>query len=77
MQTTKIKIEGMSCLNCATHIEKALEAVPGVKEVDVELEEGATVKHDGADPQQLLRAIQAAGSYRGELIREKAASVPS
>ncbi|HEX9047280.1 MAG TPA: heavy-metal-associated domain-containing protein [Verrucomicrobiae bacterium] len=66
MKTTKIKIEGMSCLNCVTHVQKALEAVPAVKEVAVVVGE-ATVTHDAAE-EQLLRAIHVAGDYRGQIL---------
>lgn len=67
MKTTKIKISGMRCANCATHVEKALEATPGVKNVNVTLDEGATVEHEGASNEQLLRAFRAAGDYTGEI----------
>ena len=67
MKNTKIKISGMSCANCATHIQKALEAVPSVKDVTVTLEEGATVEHENASDEQMLRAVRAAGNYHGEI----------
>lgn len=68
MKTTRIRIAGMTCANCMTHVEKALEAVPNVKEVQVTLDEGATVQHDGASDDQLLRAVRAAGDYQGEIV---------
>ena len=43
----KIKIQGMSCQHCVGRVKKALEALPGVAEVNVDLT-GATVKHDEA-----------------------------
>lgn len=64
----KLKIEGMTCLNCVTHVQKALEAVPGVKEVSVRQDEGATVQHEGADTQQLIAAVRAAGDYKAEVV---------
>jgi copper chaperone CopZ len=65
---TKIRIEGMTCANCATHVQKALESVPGVKDVRVALREGATIEHETASEEQMLRAIAAAGDYRGKVI---------
>jgi copper chaperone CopZ len=57
----------MTCVNCATHVQKALEAVPTVQDVRVDLNEGATVRHESATDDQLLRAVLAAGDYRGEI----------
>ena len=67
--TIKLKIEGMTCLNCVTHIEKALEAVPGVSNVTVTQGEGARVDHTGADAKQLMAAVRAAGDYKAEVVR--------
>lgn len=69
MPITNMKIEGMTCLNCVTHVEKALRAVPGVKEVTVRQDEGATVEHDGASEQELIQAVAAQGGYKAEVIR--------
>jgi copper chaperone CopZ len=69
METTNIKIAGMTCANCAAHVEKAITAVPGVKDVRVALNEDAVVKHEGVAEEQLLQAVQGAGDYRGEIIR--------
>lgn len=68
-QTTKLKITGMSNLNTVTHVQKALEAVPGVTDASVTQDEGATVEHDGADPQQLLRAVESLGGLKAEVVR--------
>ena len=39
MQVT-LKVEGMMCPKCQEHVEKALRAVAGVKEVKVDLNSG-------------------------------------
>jgi copper chaperone CopZ len=67
METTKLKIEGMTCPNCAVHVEKALEAVHGVESASVTLDEGATVEHNGVPVAELQRAVAAAGEYRAEV----------
>lgn len=66
-QELKLKIEGMTCLNCVTHVQKALEAVPGVKEVTVTQDEGATINHEHADTGQIIAAVRAAGDYKAEV----------
>ena len=68
-QKLKLKIDGMTCLNCVTHVQKALEAVPGVTDVSVTQDEGATIEHNGAETSQLIAAIRAAGAYKAEVVR--------
>jgi copper chaperone CopZ len=67
MQTTHLRIQGMTCINCATHVQKALEAIPGVRDVRVSLDEGATVEHEGAPEDAMVRAVGAAGGYQAEV----------
>ena len=62
-----LRIEGMTCAKCAVHVEKAIEAVPKVREVKVTLEEGAEVEHEGADEKELIRAVAAAGNYKARV----------
>jgi copper chaperone CopZ len=62
-----MEIEGMTCLNCVTHVQKALEAVPTVKDAKV-VEGEATVEHENASDEQLLRAVRAAGDYTGKIV---------
>lgn len=71
MNTTRINISGMTCANCANHVQESLKAVPGVVDVRVALEEGATVQHEGVPEDHLLRAVQAAGDYQGEIAVER------
>ena len=40
MQTYSFQVGGMMCPKCQEHVEKALRAVSGVKEVDVNLDTG-------------------------------------
>ncbi len=59
-----IKIEGMSCGHCSAAVTKALESVPGVSDVNVDLEsKSATLKVlDGAASDGALRkAVEDAG----------------
>ncbi|MBX3246918.1 MAG: heavy-metal-associated domain-containing protein [Myxococcales bacterium] len=63
-QTTKLRVEGMSCGHCVGRVERALRGVEGVTEVTVSLEAGeATVAHDATrvTVDALLRAVDEAG----------------
>lgn len=68
MAATKLKIEGMTCLNCVTHVQKSLEAVQGVTNATVTLDEGAVVEHQGVDEKELVRAVEARGGYKAEVV---------
>lgn len=70
-QTAEIKVEGMTCQNCQRHVREAIEAVPGVAEVQVDLAGGrATVTlQPGAEEnlQPVFQALEQAG-YPGQLL---------
>jgi copper chaperone CopZ len=58
----ELEIEGMGCEGCVAAVDKALRAVPGVRQVAVDLAAGrATVEHEGVDTAALLRAVEKAG----------------
>ncbi|MBV9866149.1 MAG: heavy-metal-associated domain-containing protein [Abitibacteriaceae bacterium] len=62
METTQLKITGMSCDVCVQHVTKALQNVPGVQQVQVNLQAGtATVQHEGAQPQAMTEAVDEEG----------------
>lgn len=64
MQTEMLKVTGMTCGGCTTKITKALNAIPGVGDVEVSLADGqATVQYDesAASVDQLKMAIKSAG----------------
>lgn len=66
MQTTTLKVSGMNCGSCVTHVENALRAVPGVNSVTVELrEKRATIQHDQVEDESLIRAVSVEG-YEAE-----------
>ncbi len=64
MTTTILNLEGLTCGHCVASTRKALEAVPGTTQVDVELSK-ATVQ-SSASSQQLIDAVEEAG-YHAEL----------
>ena len=69
MARTKLKIDGMTCLNCVTHVQKSLEAVEGVNNATVTLDEGAVVEHGGVEEKELVRAVEARGGYKAQVLQ--------
>jgi len=64
METTTIKITGMSCGGCTASVTKVLNETPGVAKADVQLTPGqATVEFDPAKVtrEALCAAIDDAG----------------
>lgn len=78
---TVITIEGMTCAGCARKIASALKKVPGVQDVQMDVEAGTAIVSAGAEsepsPRALWRAVVKArykpvrldgpgGSFTGE-----------
>lgn len=64
METTTVKINGMTCMGCVGSVKRVLEAVNGVSKVEVSLEQGqARLEYDPAlaKPAQFKTAIEDAG----------------
>ena len=64
METTSIKIGGMTCMGCVASVKKVLNAVAGVQSAEVSLDTAqATVVYDAAraGPAQFKRAVEDAG----------------
>jgi copper chaperone CopZ len=58
-----IKVKGMSCGHCAAAVTKALQSLPGVTEVQVDLAGGRVTYQSAASilPEDLAQVIKAAG----------------
>jgi copper chaperone len=59
----EIKVKGMSCGHCAAAVTKALQSLPGVSQVEVDLASGR-VSYQSPAPvpsEELARVIKAAG----------------
>ncbi len=57
----RIEIDGMSCAGCASRAERALTALPGLRDVSVNFAAGtAQMVLDGADLKQITEALKAA-----------------
>ena len=64
METTTIKVTGMTCAGCVASVERVLRALDGVGNVSVSLKEGeATVEFEGSRVrrEELRAAIEDAG----------------
>ena len=64
METTTIKVSGMTCQGCVRSVTRVLQAVPGVEAVDVSLEKGeAALRYDSAQAgaAQFRKAVEDAG----------------
>ncbi|MES9940632.1 MAG: cation transporter [Candidatus Thiodiazotropha sp. 6PLUC2] len=59
--TTTLKVSGMTCPHCVSNVSKALQAVDGVEEAQVMLEEGRAVVTGAADQAVLIQAVVDAG----------------
>ncbi len=60
---TSIKVKGMSCQHCVRRVTEALQALPGVKKVKVDLDarQATFDKPDKVDMAQVHKAIKDAG----------------
>ena len=58
-----LNIEGMVCMNCVKHVDKALREIQGIKDVKVSLEDKTAQVQLGEDvPDDVLKAaIEDAG----------------
>ena len=50
-------VEGMTCHHCCTHVEKALQRVPGVTHAEVSLERGEALVEGDATDDALMQAV--------------------
>jgi len=63
MRNVELKVEGMHCPKCVAKTKAALEAVPGVRNVEVSLEEGKATLEAGvvAADDKLVAAVEGVG----------------
>ena len=61
MEMAVLQVTGMMCGHCTASVDAALRAVNGVSDVAVDLESGQATVTGGADIQELLAAVVAAG----------------
>lgn len=64
MQTTELKVDGMTCGSCVASVTKALKRVPGVQDVEVDLGAGVAPvrgEHAAHHVPELVAALGEAG----------------
>jgi mercuric reductase len=74
----EMEFQGMTCLECAQHLEKALRTVPGVEsaEVSYPTKRGIVVGSDEVRPEALLEVVEHTG-YRAEIVGGDGAAAAS
>ena len=66
MSKKTLKIEWMMCEGCVKSVKEALEKVPGITSVDVNLKKGTAVVQGDVDDETLIKAVVGAG-FRGSV----------
>lgn len=64
METAILKVKGMTCMGCVASVKRVLQAVDGVKAVEVSLErEQAMLQYDNTvtGPDRFKAAVEEAG----------------
>ncbi len=62
MQTIELKVSGMTCGSCVSHVSKALQNVPGVQSAVVDLAgASARVEGENLDLTALVAAVEEEG----------------
>jgi len=69
-ETVVLGVSGMTCSACSVAIEESLRKLPGVEAASVSLDKAEAVVYvepGKVSPEQLVQAIQSAGSYQAEV----------
>ena len=64
----EMKVDGMTCTSCATHVKEALQKVPGVRSAEVSWPKGTAqlATEPGTSPGALTAAVAGLG-YKATL----------
>ncbi|MFZ5488697.1 MAG: heavy-metal-associated domain-containing protein [Thiomonas sp.] len=57
MNTVQLQITGMTCSHCVAAVTKALKAVPGTQDAQVDLNSGRATVQGSAAPEALVKAV--------------------
>ncbi len=74
----EMKFQGMTCLECAQNLQRALRSVPGVEsaEVSYPTKQGTVVASDEVPTEALLEVVERTG-YRAEIVSDGAEATGS
>ena len=61
MNQIELTVSGMTCGHCQSAVAKALRAVPGVTDAQVDLQSGKAVVQGSPDPRALIGAVTEEG----------------
>ncbi len=61
METTELKINGMTCGSCVASVTKALRRVPGVQDIEIDLGSGVARVHGEHAEHQLPELVAVLG----------------
>jgi len=64
----RLEISGMTCGGCVRSVTRAVQAVPGVAEVTVDLQAGTVTIGGTAERDAVARAIERAGFTVGRTV---------
>lgn len=59
--TQQFKVTGMNCPHCQASVKRAIEALPGVESVDVDLKGGSASVVGEVLPAAVIEAVKLAG----------------
>lgn len=59
--TKKYQVTGMNCPHCRDSVDRSIAAVEGVTTVDVNLSDGIATVEGEHNPDDVIKAVQAAG----------------
>lgn len=76
MQTTELKVNGMTCGSCVASVTKALKRVPDVQDVDVDLRSGIA-RISGEHTAHQVPAFVAALGEAGYGVGDAAGATPA
>ncbi|MBN2691503.1 MAG: heavy-metal-associated domain-containing protein [Burkholderiaceae bacterium] len=57
MNTVQLQITGMTCGHCVAAVTKALKAVPGTQDAQVDLASGRATVQGSSTPEALAKAV--------------------
>lgn len=57
MNTVQLQVTGMSCGHCVAAVTRALKAVPGTQDAQVDLASGRATVQGSAAPEALVKAV--------------------
>jgi copper chaperone len=68
MQTTELRVDGMTCGSCVASVTKALKLVPGVQDVEVDLGSGIARVHGEHAARHVPELVAALGEAGYEAV---------